>query len=125
MTRFQLTKWQQTRLPTMTKTLSTCIKVLLKARLPQKTTPSVKFSIPLVDIEKCVSCDLCSLVCSTDCIELQGAKAPQKPGSMTIDYSRCTSCGDCMLICPTSAINCMVATPVVVSERKQLVKTFK
>ncbi|HET9678595.1 MAG TPA: NADH-quinone oxidoreductase subunit NuoI [Buchnera sp. (in: enterobacteria)] len=57
--------------------------------------------------ERCVACNLCSVVCPVDCITLQ--KSENKSGRsypkfFRINLSRCIFCGLCEESCPTLAI---------------------
>ncbi|WP_367670661.1 NADH-quinone oxidoreductase subunit NuoI [Sodalis-like secondary symbiont of Drepanosiphum platanoidis] len=57
--------------------------------------------------EKCVACNLCSVVCPVGCISLQ--KSEKKNGRwypkfFNINFSRCIFCGLCEEACPTTAI---------------------
>ena len=57
--------------------------------------------------ERCVACNLCSVVCPADCIALQ--KTTREDGRLfpeffRINFSRCVMCGMCEEACPTYAI---------------------
>lgn len=57
--------------------------------------------------ERCVACNLCSVVCPVGCISLQ--KSEKKDGRwypkfFRINFSRCIFCGLCEEACPTTAI---------------------
>lgn len=57
--------------------------------------------------ERCVACNLCSVVCPVSCIAIQ--KGETEDGrwyakSFDINFSRCISCGFCEEACPTHAI---------------------
>ncbi|QCI27121.1 NADH-quinone oxidoreductase subunit NuoI [Buchnera aphidicola] len=57
--------------------------------------------------DRCVACNLCSVVCPVSCISLQ--KSQDKYGRwfskfFKINFSRCIFCGLCEEACPTSAI---------------------
>ncbi len=57
--------------------------------------------------ERCVACYLCSAVCPTDCIAIQGAVAEDGrhyPAVFRINFARCIYCGFCEEACPTLAI---------------------
>ena len=57
--------------------------------------------------ERCVACYLCSAVCPTDCIAIQGAVAKDGrhyPAVFRINFARCIYCGFCEEACPTLAI---------------------
>jgi len=56
-----------------------------------------RFSLfaPVIDTEKCRSCNLCSRQCKASCINI---------GKHEIDYSRCVACMDCIDTCKDGAI---------------------
>ncbi|XTI72181.1 NADH-quinone oxidoreductase subunit NuoI [Acidithiobacillus sp. AC3] len=57
--------------------------------------------------ERCVACELCSAVCPTHCIALEGADRPNGrrfAQSFRINFARCIYCGLCEEACPTVAI---------------------
>jgi NADH-quinone oxidoreductase subunit I len=57
--------------------------------------------------ERCVACNLCAVVCPTDCISLQATEDEQGrryPEFFRINFSRCIFCGYCEEACPTYAI---------------------
>lgn len=57
--------------------------------------------------ERCVACNLCSVVCPVSCISLQKAQTKSGrwfPKFFKINFSRCIFCGLCEEACPTTAI---------------------
>jgi NADH-quinone oxidoreductase subunit I len=57
--------------------------------------------------ERCVACNLCAVVCPTDCISLQATEdehGRRFPEFFRINFSRCIFCGYCEEACPTYAI---------------------
>ncbi len=57
--------------------------------------------------ERCVACELCSAVCPTQCIALEGGDRPngrRYARTFRINFSRCIYCGLCEEACPTLAI---------------------
>ncbi len=57
--------------------------------------------------ERCVACYLCSAVCPTDCISIEGAERKdgrRYPLWFRINFARCIYCGLCEEACPTLAI---------------------
>ncbi len=59
--------------------------------------------IPALDLEKCVHCGLCDVVCPDLCFvwEEEGADAVRLRG---IDYRYCKGCRKCTEVCPTGAL---------------------
>ncbi len=51
---------------------------------------------PVIDIEKCISCKICSRNCKSACIDIANHR---------IDYSRCVVCMDCIDVCPKDAVS--------------------
>ncbi len=57
--------------------------------------------------ERCVACYLCSAVCPTSCISMQGAEREDGrrwASWFRINFGRCIFCGLCEEACPTLAI---------------------
>ncbi len=57
--------------------------------------------------ERCVACQLCSVVCPVGCIALQTTQdetGRRYPAFFRINFSRCIFCGFCEEACPTCAI---------------------
>ncbi|XBC38860.1 MAG: NADH-quinone oxidoreductase subunit NuoI [Buchnera aphidicola (Melaphis rhois)] len=57
--------------------------------------------------ERCVACNLCSVVCPVGCISLKKSVSKTKrwyPEFFRINFSRCIFCGLCEEACPTAAI---------------------
>lgn len=57
--------------------------------------------------EKCVACGLCSTVCPSECINLEGAEdnnGKWYAKTYEIDMFRCIFCGYCEEVCPEDAI---------------------
>ena len=57
--------------------------------------------------EKCVACGLCSTVCPSECITLEGAEdenGQRYAETYEIDMFRCIFCGYCEEVCPEEAI---------------------
>jgi len=61
-----------------------------------------------VDLEACIACNQCALVCPIDCIGVEGVrlagKRGQTPVRFDIDLAKCMFCGLCVEVCPTDAI---------------------
>lgn len=74
--------------------------------------------------ERCVGCNLCSVVCPVGCIALQ--KSTRKNGRwyakfFRINLSRCIFCGLCEEACPTCAIQLIPDIELSDFQRKDLV----
>lgn len=57
--------------------------------------------------ERCVACNLCSVACPVDCINVVKAEDDSGrwyPETFRINFSRCIYCGFCEEACPTYAI---------------------
>ncbi|GAB4360597.1 MAG: NADH-quinone oxidoreductase subunit NuoI [Methylohalobius crimeensis] len=57
--------------------------------------------------ERCVACNLCAVVCPTDCIvvtKTENESGRWYPEIFRINFSRCIFCGLCEEACPTDAI---------------------
>jgi 2-oxoacid:acceptor oxidoreductase delta subunit (pyruvate/2-ketoisovalerate family) len=52
-----------------------------------------------LSLQRCESCDLCSLLCPDLCITHDG-----KTGEVVIDLDYCKGCGICAVVCPKGAI---------------------
>lgn len=64
--------------------------------------------IPLFEMDKCINCGMCNIVCSDQCIVWK-AGPDKKTGNMTmnmdgIDYQYCKGCLKCVEICPVKAL---------------------
>lgn len=74
--------------------------------------------------ERCVACELCSAVCPTQCIALEGADRPDGrrfAESFRINFARCIYCGLCEEACPTLAIQLSPEFAFAQSERGDFV----
>lgn len=57
--------------------------------------------------ERCVACNLCSVACPVDCIDVEKTEAEDGrwyPETFRINFARCIFCGYCEEACPTAAI---------------------
>ncbi len=60
------------------------------------------------DIETCIGCGSCSVICENAAIEMEEIRDPQKGDSgyrPKIDYGRCCWCALCVDICPTGSLS--------------------
>jgi 2-oxoglutarate ferredoxin oxidoreductase subunit delta len=60
----------------------------------------------VIDQEGCKGCELCTLVCPYDLIEIAEAYNSQgyRPATLVDPENRCTGCTLCAMICPDAAI---------------------
>jgi 2-oxoacid:acceptor oxidoreductase delta subunit (pyruvate/2-ketoisovalerate family) len=58
---------------------------------------------PKTDLNKCISCGICALVCPERCITMEKIKNYNKEKPIT-DYAYCKGCGVCAEECPVKAI---------------------
>jgi formate hydrogenlyase subunit 6/NADH:ubiquinone oxidoreductase subunit I len=74
------------------------------------------------EIEDCIVCDKCAVVCPVDCIAIETIKTPEAIGETSdgsvkrlwaekfdIDMAKCCFCGLCTTVCPTE---CLTMTKV-------------
>ncbi|MCW5197287.1 NADH-quinone oxidoreductase subunit NuoI [Buchnera aphidicola] len=74
--------------------------------------------------ERCVACNLCSVVCPVGCISLQKSQTQSGrwfPKFFRINFSRCIFCGLCEEACPTLAIQLIPDFELSDFDRKNLV----
>jgi 4Fe-4S ferredoxin len=65
-----------------------------------------------LDRDKCVGCDLCTLVCPQEAIEyvsgeIEEGKLVKRP-TVDIDPEKCNYCGECVVVCPVNALSLLV-----------------
>lgn len=81
--------------------------------------PSIARCHHVIDWNKCIGCQLCSIVCPNECIYMETVKAPKEdykgPSRSVVDelkgiikrpavdVGHCLFCGDCQEYCPTNA----------------------
>ncbi len=125
------------------------MKITIKHLFTRSATvqyPTVKMKIPerarnrlYVNIDDCIGCDQCSMVCPVDCITIDTIKStPDIDLGLTskntkkrlyvprfdIDIAKCCYCGLCVWPCPTE---CIVMTDVYEFseyDRKNLIYSF-
>ncbi|CAL4319512.1 NADH-quinone oxidoreductase subunit NuoI [Buchnera aphidicola] len=74
--------------------------------------------------DRCVACNLCSVVCPVGCISIQKSKTNSGrwiPKFFTINFSRCIFCGLCEEACPTAAIQLIPEFELSEFNRKDLI----
>lgn len=64
-----------------------------------KNTGSWRVMKPVIDIKKCIKCDLCFIYCPEGCIKVDDQGLP------SIVYTYCKGCLICSAVCPVRAIN--------------------
>jgi NAD-dependent dihydropyrimidine dehydrogenase PreA subunit len=52
-----------------------------------------------LDIDKCIGCSMCTIVCPHSVFEMENKKAK------IIDFNGCMECGACVKNCPTKALS--------------------
>lgn len=70
--------------------------------------------MPVVNLEECIHCALCDLVCPDLCLvwEADGSNTvPEKVRLLGIDYRYCKGCLRCVESCPTGAMTKELETP--------------
>ncbi|XBC40889.1 MAG: NADH-quinone oxidoreductase subunit NuoI [Buchnera aphidicola (Nurudea yanoniella)] len=76
--------------------------------LPPRYRGRIILSRTLQGEERCVACNLCSVVCPVGCISLKKSSLKSYnrwyPKFFRINFSRCIFCGLCEEACPTAAI---------------------
>lgn len=78
-----------------------------KRPLPARSRARIVLTRDPEGEERCVACYLCSAVCPTDCISIEGAErgdGRRYPLWFRINFARCIYCGLCEEACPTLAI---------------------
>jgi formate hydrogenlyase subunit 6/NADH:ubiquinone oxidoreductase subunit I len=86
--------------------------------------PHVQLPVPDVgryklhnEIDDCIVCDKCAVVCPVDCITIEPIKSPEVIGKTSdgtskriyaakfdIDMAKCCFCGLCTTVCPTECL---------------------
>lgn len=69
------------------------------------------------EIDDCIVCDKCAIVCPVDCIAIEAVKSPEPIGETSdgsvkrlwaakfdIDMAKCCYCGLCTTVCPTECL---------------------
>jgi NADH-quinone oxidoreductase subunit I len=61
---------------------------------------------PETQTHRCIACEMCSRICPSQLIHLEGVKVGKKklPSRYVIDYHYCSLCGLCVEVCPTQAL---------------------
>lgn len=78
-----------------------------KINTPPRFRGRIILSRDKENLERCVACYLCSAVCPTDCITIEGGVSEDGrhyPKIFRINFARCIYCGMCEEACPTLAI---------------------
>ncbi|CAL4042528.1 NADH-quinone oxidoreductase subunit I [Buchnera aphidicola (Anoecia corni)] len=91
--------------------------------LPQRYRGRIILTRDTNGKERCVACNLCSVVCPVGCISLQKAEKNNRwyPKFFRINFSRCIFCGLCEEACPTTAIQLIPDFELAEYDRKDLI----
>jgi len=79
------------------------------------------------NVERCVACKLCEVVCPPVAIYIEAEEFPnqdvreRRPKVFQIDFGRCINCGFCEEACPVEAIEMSQAVEIVGETREELV----
>jgi pyruvate ferredoxin oxidoreductase gamma subunit len=75
--------------------------------------------LPVLDVEKCIHCGMCDMVCPDLCLEwtAEGNKPVPAAVRLTgVDYRYCKGCLRCIETCPTGAMTREAETPGLAAE---------
>ena len=72
--------------------------VLGPATAPEFLTGEWRVDTPVLIVEKCKNCLICSAVCPDSCIPVKDGKR------LAFDYDHCKGCGICVAACPFKAL---------------------
>ncbi|MFP8966813.1 NADH-quinone oxidoreductase subunit NuoI [Pokkaliibacter sp. CJK22405] len=96
-----------------------------KPDLPERWRGRLILTVTPEGEERCVACYLCSSVCPSNAITIQGAEREDDERryaeKFEIDFTRCIFCGMCEEACPTRAIQTTNDFEMGASSRAELV----
>lgn len=81
----------------------------VKPDLPERWRGRIVLTKDPQGEERCVACYLCSSVCPSNAITIQGSERDDErryAKTFELDFSRCIFCGMCEEACPTLSIQC-------------------
>lgn len=79
------------------------------------------FGFPVIDFNRCTSCDECARVCPTGAIQAATAEPGRK--TLTLSYAACIQCRECVAGCPEQAVSVSTDVEIAAYTRQQLATT--
>ena len=74
------------------------------------------------DIDKCIGCRLCVMICPGNAIQLVGRG---RQAEIKYNVGRCILCGECVDVCPTKAIYATKEFELVFNNRRGMITHFR
>jgi len=74
------------------------------------------------DIDKCIGCRLCVMICPGNAIQLIGRG---RQAEIKYNVGRCIFCGECVDVCPTKTIHTTKEFELVFNNRREMIIHFK
>ena len=74
-----------------------------RTKLSREALKTVIGGIYSMNVNRCVLCGECIMVCPAQCIIIS------RGGKYVIDEKRCINCGQCRLVCPVDALKSRLA----------------
>lgn len=133
-----MTFWQRLYLPEVWRGMALTLKFLFRRKSTMQY-PEEKHTFPVGyrgvprlirgkdNVERCVACKLCEVVCPPVAIYIEAEEYPdqdyreRRPKAFQIDFGRCINCGFCEEACPVEAIEMSQSVEIVGETRESLV----